>query len=119
MSIQPKFEFVLEYVNDVEAAKRFYETVMGLKVQRYHPTFVQFDKFAIASDASLTGTREPEIYWLVEDIEAAFQELASNAEIAVPLKDMPFGRVFAVREPSGRPRFLLQYARQRPSQPIQ
>ncbi len=118
MSIKPSFGFVLEYVTDIEAAKRFYVEVLGLEVERYHPTFVQFDHFAIASDESLSGTREPEVYWLVDDAEAAFNELSPKEEVTVPLRQMPFGKVFAIKDPNGRPRFLLEFARQRPSQPV-
>ena len=111
----PRFEFALEYVDDVKAVRAFYEAVMGLKAQREHPTFVQFEHFAIASDERVGGGSEPELYWSVEDIDAAYREMSANAEIAVPLKDLPFGRVFAVKDPDGRSRFLLEWAGQRPS----
>ena len=61
MTSPPRFGFALEYVTDIEASKRYYVDVLGLAVQRYHPTFVQFDHFAIASDESMSGTREPEL----------------------------------------------------------
>jgi len=35
MVIQPKFGFVVEYVPDIEAAKRFYVEVLGLVMERY------------------------------------------------------------------------------------
>src|SRR5579884_779583 len=87
MSIRARFGFVLEYVADVEAAKRFYVDVLGLAVERVHPTFVQFRdssgaRFAIASDESLTGNDERELYWVVDDAEAAFAELSRKAEVS-------------------------------------
>ncbi len=118
MTDKPKFGFVLEYVTDIETAKRFYVDVLGLEVERYHPTFVQFDHFAIASDESMSGSREPERYWLVEDIEAAYKALAQKAEVTLPLKQMPFGKVFGVKDLSGRPCYLLEFAQNRPSQPV-
>lgn len=119
MNTKPTFGFILEYVTDIEAARRFYVEVLGLEVERFHPVFVQFkDHFAIANDASLTGTREPEVYWLVEDAEAAFKEFSQKAEITRPLEQMPFGKVFAIQDPAGRPLFLLEFARQRPSQAV-
>ncbi len=117
MSVKAKFGFVLEYVADIEAAKRFYEDVVGLSVERYHPTYVQFQNFAIANDESLSGTRDPELYYLVDDAEAAYKELAQKAEISVPLRQMPFGKVFAIKDPAGRPLFLLEFSRDRPSKP--
>ncbi len=119
MSNKPEFGFVLEYVTDLEAARRFYIDVLGLKEERYHPTFVQFADFAIASDESLSGTREREVYWLVDDAEAAFNELSKKGEITVPLKQMSFGKVFGVKDPAGETLFLLEFARNRPSQAVE
>ena len=117
MSVKPRFGFVVEYVADIEEAKRFYVEVMGLEVERYHPTYVQFGTFAIANDASMTGSRDPELYWLVDNAEEAFRELSQKAEVLAPLKQLPFGKVFSVKEPGGRPRYLLELARERPSRP--
>src|SRR5512135_2435913 len=115
---KPQFGFVLEYVTDVEAAKRFYVEVLGLEVERYHPVFVQFHNFAIASDESLSGTRERELYWLVEDAEAAFKALSPKAEVTLPLTQKPFGKVFGIKDPTGQPLFLIQLAQDRPSRPV-
>lgn len=118
MRVKARFGFVVEYVADIEAAKRFYVEVMGLEMERYHPTYVQFGTFAIANDQSMSGSRDPELYWLVDDAEEAFRELSAKAEVVAPLKQMPFGKVFSVKEPGGRPRFLLELARERPSRPV-
>ncbi len=118
MSIQARFEYVLEYVPNLEAAKQFYTDVLGLKVERYHPTFVQFQHFAIASDESLSGNRSPEQYWVVDNAEQAFQELSGKAEILMPLTQKPFGKVFSIKDPSGQPLYLLEYSRNRPSQSV-
>ena len=118
MMIKPRFGFVVEYVTDMEAARRFYVDVLGLEMERYHPRFIQFDNFAIASDESMTGTRDSELYWLVDDAEAAFRELSQKGEVSLPLKQMPFGQVFGIKDPAGRPRYLLELAKDRPSQPV-
>jgi predicted enzyme related to lactoylglutathione lyase len=118
MSNKAKFGFVLEYVTDIEAAKRFYVEVLGLEVERYSPMFIQFHNFAIASDESMTGNRDPEVYWLVDDAEAALKELSQKAEISLPLKQMPFGKVFGIKDPTGQPQFLVEFAKDRPSQPV-
>jgi catechol 2,3-dioxygenase-like lactoylglutathione lyase family enzyme len=118
MISRPQFGFVVEYVSDVEQARRFYTDVLGLEVERYHPTYVQFDHFAIASDESLGGKREPEVYWLVEDVEEAFREVAAHAEVVLPIRVMPFGKVFEVRDPSGHPQFMLELSSNRPSQAV-
>jgi catechol 2,3-dioxygenase-like lactoylglutathione lyase family enzyme len=117
MANRPQFGFALEYVADIDAARHFYVDVLGLEVQRHHPNYLEFQNFAIASDESMSGRNEPELYWLVDHAEAAFTELASKAEVSMPLKEMPFGKVFAVKDPAGRPRYLVEFAKDRPSRP--
>lgn len=116
MTRKPQFGFAVEYVEDIEAARRFYADVVGLEVERTHPTFVQFHNFAIASDQSLDGSRDTELYWLVDDADAAFAELSESAEVTLPVKQMPFGKVFGIKGASGEPRYLLELAANRPSQ---
>ena len=86
---------------DIQAAKRFYIDVLGLDVERDHPTFVQFSHFAIANDESLSGSRDPEVYWLVDDAAAAFTELSQRADVTLHLTQRPYGKVFGIAEPSG------------------
>ena len=40
MHEQTRFGFVVEYVKEIEAAKRFYVDVLGLKVECEHPGYV-------------------------------------------------------------------------------
>lgn len=114
---------MLEYVDDVAAAKPFYVDVLGLQVERESPEFVQFSdaagvNFAIASDESLRGTREPEVYWVVDDAAAAQRALPKSADISHPLEQKPFGKVFGVKDPAGETQFFVEFARQRPSQRV-
>ncbi len=118
MGSKPVFGFVVEYVTNIEAAKSFYTDVMGLKLQRYHPTFVQFEHFAIASDKPLGRSGEPEMYWLVNDADAAYRELSKKAKVSVPLAQKPFGKVFAIDGPDGKLRFLLELSAERPSREV-
>jgi len=117
MSGSPRFGFAVQYVSDIAAARRFYVEVLGLAVERTHPTFIQFASFAIASDESMTGSRETELYWLVDDAAAAFRRLSTTAEVSLPLTQKPFGKVFGIKDPSGHPCYLLELARDRPSKP--
>lgn len=115
MGIEAKFGFIVEYVQDLAAAKQFYQEVLGLEVQRAHESYVQFETFAIASDEPMGGEAEHELYWLVDSAEAALEGLAEGVELALPLRQLPFGKVFGVRAPDGRPRYLLELAKDRPS----
>ncbi len=118
MHTAPRFGFVVAYVEDIAAARRFYADVLGLAVQREHPTFVQFESFALASDAPRNPACREELYWLVDDAEATAAELAGRAEIVLPLETTIFGTVFAVRDPDGRSRYLLELSANRPSRSV-
>ena len=123
MTTKPRFGFALEYVDDVAAVKRFYVDVLGLDVEREHAQFVQFrDRngaaFAIASDESLSGRGGLELYWLVDDAAAAFDELSPQADVSFPLTQKPFGTVFGISDPAGQPCYVLEFARDRPSRRV-
>jgi predicted enzyme related to lactoylglutathione lyase len=116
----PEFAFALEYVTDIETAKRFYVEVMGFEIGREAAEFIQFKElFAVASDESMDGGTGLELYWTVDDAEAAFKDLSEKAELTLPLTAKPFGKVFGVKDPSGAPRYLVEFARNRPSQAAQ
>ena len=122
MTTKARFGFALEYVTDIEPVKRFYVDVLGIEVQREAPSFVQFKdpggaNFAIANDESIGGTRETELYWLVDDAEAAFSDMSQKAKVSVPLRQLPFGKVFGILDPAGQPFYVVELAQNRPSQP--
>jgi len=48
--------------------------------------------------------------------EAAFNDLAQKAEVVFPMKQMPFGKVFEIKDPAGHPLYLFEFAQSRPSQ---
>ncbi len=123
MTTKLRFGFALEYVADVETVKRFYVDVLGLEVEREHPRFVQFRDeagatYAIASDESLSGRGDLELYWLVDDAEAAFNDLSQQADVSLPLQQKPFGKVFGINDPAGQPCYVLEFARDRPSRRV-
>src|SRR5919204_7019164 len=113
-----RFAFALEYVPDVESVKRFCVDVLSLEVEREAPTFVQFKAagFAITSDESMDGSKDPELWWLVDNAEAALADVSRTAELSMPLRQMPFGKCFAIKDPAGQPHYLLEFAQTRPSQ---
>ncbi len=121
-STPTRFGFALAYVTDIQAAKQFYVDVLGMQVAREAPVFVQFKDptgtpFAIASDESLGGTSETELYWLVDDAEAAYADFSQKAEVSLSLRELPFGKVFGIKDPSGHPVYVVQLATNRPSRP--
>jgi uncharacterized glyoxalase superfamily protein PhnB len=99
--------------------------VLGLTVERDHPTFVQFKAgdgagYAIASDQRMdpAAATEPELWWVVDDAEAAFRDMSSRAQVSMPLRQMPFGTCFGIKDPAGQVHYLLEFAQQRPSQSV-
>jgi catechol 2,3-dioxygenase-like lactoylglutathione lyase family enzyme len=122
-STTPRFGFVLEYVPDVNAAKSFYTDILGLKVSRESPEFVQFADangvgWAIASDASLSGEAKPETYWIVENIAPFEKMLSGKVTISHPLEERPFGRVLGIADPAGETQYLIEFAQVRPSREV-
>jgi predicted enzyme related to lactoylglutathione lyase len=120
-----RFGFALEYVTDVQAAKRFFIDVLGLEVERDHPTFVQFKagdgaSYAVASDEPMdpAAADKPELWWLVDDAQAAFREMSARAEVSQPLIQKPFGTCFGIKDPAGQVHYLLEFAQARPSRQV-
>lgn len=118
MNEQPRFGFVVEYVKEMEVAKHFYVETFGLKVEREHPTFIQFETFAIATDEPMGGEAKQEVYWLVKNAESVLASLPERTEVCLPLKQVPFGKVFGVKDPDGNPRYVLELANNRPSKQV-
>ena len=76
MANSARFGFPLEYTRDIQATKRFFTDVLGLELDRDHPTFVQFRDaggaaYAIASDEPMDRGDVPELWWTVDDAEQA------------------------------------------------
>jgi catechol 2,3-dioxygenase-like lactoylglutathione lyase family enzyme len=124
-STKAQFAFALEYVSDMDVAKRFFVDVLGLEVDRDAPTFVQFkagngSSYAITSDEPLDGARTgaPELWWVVDEADAAFKEMSAQAEVSMAPRRMPFGTCFGIKDPAGQVHYLLEFARERPSQPV-
>lgn len=114
MSYHPRFGFAVTNVRDIAKAKAFYAEVLGFKIQREAPNFVQFEHFAIASD-NPDATSAIELYWLVDDAEAARRELSARGATCSPVNAKPFGKLFTVNDPDGGERFFLELAAARPS----
>ena len=116
MAIKATFAFALRYVTDINAARRFYTEVLGMTPERAAPTFVQFGAFALASDERIGERAGDELYWSIDDAAAVHAELSGARREVTPIREMPFGKVFTVRDPSGQECFLIEFVAQRPSE---
>ena len=120
-STQAQFAFALEYVSNIEAAKRFAVDVLGLEIDREAPNFVQFKTgYALTSDEQMEPSRAsgPELWWVVDDADSAFRDMSANAQVSMPPRQMPFGTCFGIQDPAGQVHYVLEFARNRPSQPV-
>jgi len=123
MTTNARFAFALEYTKDIQGTKRFFTDVLGLQLDRDHPTFVQFKDasgaaYAIASDEPMDKGDYPELWWTVDNAEQACAEMSKQAEIAMPMREMPFGKCFGIKDPNGHVHYVLEFAQQRPSQQL-
>lgn len=97
--------FVLIHVGDIERARAFYTEKLGLTVEAEAPGFVQFarpDDQGAALAIVQRPVETPELWWDVEDADAAHASLVGNGvEISSALEDKPFGRTFAIKDSEG------------------
>lgn len=104
--------FVMVHVPDVKQARDFYTDTLGMMVADEQPGFVQFTSSAGATYAlgqEEAGHEQVELWWFVENADAAHQQLAAQGvEIVSPPTDQPFGRALAIRAVGGNTMYLLQ-----------
>ena len=103
--------------DDVDALVAFYETATGITAERLHPMFAELrtpsGTLAIASSATVPllgddaaearANRSVALDFLVDDVEATYQDLQDVVEVFVNAPtDMPWGnRSLLVRDPDG------------------
>ncbi|SRR5579875_567608 len=110
--------FIMLHTSDLAATREFY-TWLGFVVVDELPDFVQFaapnGQGAAFGVGLLTPEHghEPELWFDISDADAAFaQAQAQELEIVHPIMEMPFGRVFAIKDPAGYILHLSQAAQQ-------
>ena len=112
--------FVLLHVTDIEQATAFYTEKFGLAIETRGPGFVQFKQpvgqgatFALSSEGDGSPVQNVELWWFVDDADAAHADLvAKNVTVMQPLKDEPFGRTFAIKDPEGNTMYVMKLAGQ-------
>ena len=110
--------FVLLHVTDIEKATSFYTEKLGLVVEDSQPGFVQFKQpmgqgatFALSQEGDGTPVQNAELWWFVDDADTTYADfVAKDVPVAQPLKDEPFGRTFAIQDPSGNTLYMMKLA---------
>lgn len=110
--------FVLLHVTDSEKAVAFYTEKLGLAIEVQQGSFVQFKQpmgqgasFAISQEGDGRPVQNMELWWYVDDADATYADLvAKDVPVAQQLKDEPFGRTFAVKDPSGNTVYIMRLA---------
>jgi predicted enzyme related to lactoylglutathione lyase len=123
-------EYVVLLVRDITPVRDFYLVKLGLTLadrtlggrpqdaKDESPQFVQFNPpdghgatFALQVDANAQPIANPALTWLVEDVDAAHDELVhQGVEIVSAPADYPFGREMRIKDPAGNIIYLLQPA---------
>ena len=106
--------FTLVHVAEMAQARAFYTEKLGFAVETEVPGFIQFTRGEGATYALSQvgpGAEGTELWWFVDDADATHTELeaAGVATVQRP-HDEPFGRAFAVKDPSGNVLYMLQLA---------
>lgn len=114
-------------VPDTGTGERFYTEAFGLKVgRRFGTDFVELlgwesPVYLLAKNAGTVGAggdlRRYERHWtpfhvdvVVDDVDAAVaRAVAAGAELEVPAKDTPYGRIAMLADPFGHGFCLLQF----------
>ncbi len=110
--------FVMTHVDGVAAARAFYTEKLGFAVENEAPGFVQFKapsgaSYALGLPTGAPGEEAVELWWFVDDADATHADLAAKGvETVTPPHDEPFGRAFAIKDPSGNTLNMLQLPRQ-------
>lgn len=109
MSTGPNF--IVIHTRDMAGAQQFYTDRLGYSVEVGSPNFVQFkstDGTALALSTE-EGDEPVELWWFLEDADATHETMRSEGIdiVSVP-RDEPFGRAFAIKDPSGNTLNLLQ-----------
>lgn len=107
-----ELSFVLAHVKDMAEARAFYTEKLGFTVADEAPGFVQFarkDGATYALSQAEPGAEGTELWWFVDDADATHAALAAAGVVTVqPPHDEPFGRAFAIEDPSGNRLYMLQ-----------
>jgi catechol 2,3-dioxygenase-like lactoylglutathione lyase family enzyme len=113
-----KFEGSVIFVKDVKASRRFYEDLLGQKVEDDFGRFVGYEGgFGIweadfahqliydepLEESGPLGKRNLELYFETEDIEEAWDRFSETAvKLVHPMIEQPWGqRVFRLYDPDG------------------
>ena len=110
--------FVLLHVTDIEQATVFYTQKFGLEIEDRAPGFVQFKQpmgqgatFALSSEGDGSPVQNVELWWFVDDADATYADLvAKDVTVAQHLKDEPFGRTFAIKDPESNTVYVMKLA---------
>lgn len=100
-----RFNYVELPVQEIGAAKRFYEQVFGWSLTEFAPTYAATisgdTDIGLQADAA-EATKAPLPVIEVEDLEATLEAVrGAGAEIVRPIFAFPGGRRFQFLDPSG------------------
>jgi catechol 2,3-dioxygenase-like lactoylglutathione lyase family enzyme len=111
-----KYHSAVIFVDDMQAARRFYEGILGQVVQTDHGGYVTYAGFALWSSEKAgeaiferriprgeRGSGDMELYFETDDIDGSYESvLASGAGIIHAVRQEPWGqKTFRCYDPEG------------------
>jgi hypothetical protein len=116
MASTPAFDFVILFVKDTSAAKKYFTETLGFKdvPEESRGTFVYLKgdggiDFALAQGGE--GGRRPvgatEIYFKTHDLEAQRAAYAASGANPTPIMERPFGQIFGLPDFDGVPLVVM------------
>ena len=106
---QPEHNFQLDYIefpaSDIEATKRFYNSVFGWRFTDYGPEYTSFHDGRLAGGFTLSakpvkGGALVVVY--AKDLEETQKQvIAAGGKIVIPTFEFPGGRRFHFADPNG------------------
>jgi predicted enzyme related to lactoylglutathione lyase len=100
-----RIETVLQWVNDVEASKRWYADLLGVDTTPYEAPYFKFAEHCyliLGQAAPGTGRGGTGVWFEVENVDQAYRELTQRGyAFNEPPFDIPPGRLVTLKDPDG------------------
>lgn len=111
-----RFDCVFYYVSDLDAAVRFYTSLLGFNltsrdvVARFDVDGVLFELVPTDEPGLLSGHGNARLTLAADDVMAAVEELRAKGIVVSEVRDVSNGRLASLHDPDGNEIVVWQYA---------
>ncbi len=99
-----RLETVVQFVSDPERSKQWYAEFLGIAPTPYEGPYFKFQEHAyliLAPSAPGTGRGGSGVWFEVESVDEAYEQLKSRYRFNDPPFDIPPGRLVTLNDPDG------------------